>query len=608
MAKRSFKQFVEQELGIVPKFFIYAVLEWMIIFVLFIDGFLAFFANEFAKFFELPIPCLLCTRIDHVLARRNADFYYNDSICNHHKKNVSSLAFCHSHKKLSDIRNMCESCLLSFATEKESDCDTYKSLLGILHKDIELFVDEDHEVHLSLPAGKKDEEVVIEKSNDHLCSCCGRSLKVKSSYSKGKNSSLSFLAPAPSPRAPSSRNLDLSHIKYTELKHNSYESEAYEHNDRSRGIILEKVMEDAKAATAAPLLMDADDEDKSPNFIRGNKFFGISLSDSATNSPRWTRISRKSPLEKTEFASESGEGQVSNEVEGDILHHLKRQVRMDRKSLMALYMELDEERSASAVAANNAMAMITRLQAEKAAVQMEALQYQRMMEEQAEYDQEALQEMNNLLAKREEELKDLEAELEAYRQNYGCLKEVDFEVQGDESDEGYQILKPPSYSSTNGRADCTSPTHSLNEGSNTGEEAQNHNQANSMQDEVGGEAIDKPKKVSQRARQLGRLKNLEKKPQILSDGGGVSSKSSTENDDFMEEETGNGSKAVLKSELSHIHEKIEALAADDGLLKHVSDLTDEVSSNGEQLLTEISQNIQKLQHIVTMPDSESRDA
>ncbi|KAL2462969.1 putative myosin-binding protein 5 [Forsythia ovata] len=58
---------------------------------------------------------------------------------------------------------------------------------------------------------------------------------------------------------------------------------------------------------------------------------------------------------------------------------------------MALYMELDEERSASAVAANNAMAMITRLQAEKAAVQMEALQYQRMMEEQAEYDQEALQ-------------------------------------------------------------------------------------------------------------------------------------------------------------------------------------------------------------------------
>ncbi|XP_022768020.1 probable myosin-binding protein 5 isoform X2 [Durio zibethinus] len=563
MAKRSFKQFVEQELGKVAKFFIYAVLEWMMIFVLFIDGFLAFFASEFARFFELPIPCLLCTRIDHVLVRRNADFYYNDSVCKNHKKKVSSLAFCHAHKKLSDIRKMCESCLLSFATEKESDCDTYKSLLGILHKDIELLVDEDHEVHLSLPAGKKDE--VLEKSNDQWCSCCWLPLKIKSSYAKVKNSSLSSLAPAPSPRSPAYRNLYLSHIKYTELKLNSDESEVHEDIDRTRGIILEKPFrEDAKAATI-PLLMDADDEDKTPHFIRGNKFFGISLSESATNSPRWTRIPRKSLLEKTVFASESGEGQVANEAEGDILHHLKRQVRMDRKSLMALYMELDEERSASAVAANNAMAMITRLQAEKAAVQMEALQYQRMMEEQAEYDQEALQEMNNFLAKREEEFKDLEAELEAYRKKYGCLKEVDFKGQGDESDEGYQVLKLPCYSSDNGRAECNSPTRSLNEGSNTGEKAQNHDQSDSMHDEVGEEGFNTSKKVSDR------LKNREKKLQISSDGEGVSSKPSSNDDDNLEEET------------------------------------DEIGSDGAKLLTEISQSLQKLQHYVTMSYSESRD-
>ncbi|KAK6935619.1 GTD-binding domain [Dillenia turbinata] len=81
-----------------------------------------------------------------------------------------------------------------------------------------------------------------------------------------------------------------------------------------------------------------------------------------------------------------------------------RQVRLDCKSLITLYLELDEERSASAVTANNAMTMIIRLQAEKAAVQMEALQYQRMMEEQAEYDQEALQVLKDLLAKQEEEI------------------------------------------------------------------------------------------------------------------------------------------------------------------------------------------------------------
>jgi len=88
-------------------------------------------------------------------------------------------------------------------------------------------------------------------------------------------------------------------------------------------------------------------------------------------------------------------------------------------------MELDEERSAAAVAANNAMAMITRLQAEKASVQMEALQYQRMMEEQAEYDQEALQVLKEMLLKREEDVKVLEAELDTYRLKFGPVNNVD---------------------------------------------------------------------------------------------------------------------------------------------------------------------------------------
>ncbi|MBA0819316.1 hypothetical protein Gohar_021312 [Gossypium harknessii] len=208
-----------------------------------LDRFLSYFAEEFARFFELPIPCLLCTRIDITLSRNNAEIYYNDSICNHHKKNVSLFAFCHCHKKLSDIRSMCESyfCLLSFAIEKESDCDTYKSLLGILHKYIELFVDEDHEFHLSLPSSKREEGIVFEKSNDLLCSCCGAPLKVKPLYSKGKVSPPSFVAPIPSPKPPTNRNLDFSHVKYTNCKLNWDESEAaQDDNDRSKGFTNEK--------------------------------------------------------------------------------------------------------------------------------------------------------------------------------------------------------------------------------------------------------------------------------------------------------------------------------------------------------------------------------
>lgn len=285
---------------------------------------------------------------------------------------------------------MCEGCLLSFATEKESDCDTYKSLIGILHKDLELLIDDEREFPLAF---KKDDNfvqtttnLVDYKTNNNIkndslkqhCSCCGELLKMKSEkLPKNKNS---ILAPAPSPR-----------VSYNKLSENESEFRDL-------------------------------DVDRTPSFVRGgNKFFGIPLSDSAQNSPRWSvRSLRKSPLDKTENASDTADPNDES-----ILHQLKKEVRLDKKSLIDLYMELDEERSASAVAANNAMAMITRLQAEKAAVQMEALQYQRMMDEQAEYDQEALQSMSSELAKREVEIKELEAEFEAYREKYGCLTDED---------------------------------------------------------------------------------------------------------------------------------------------------------------------------------------
>ncbi|XP_029130667.1 myosin-binding protein 2 isoform X2 [Cajanus cajan] len=117
---------------------------------------------------------------------------------------------------------------------------------------------------------------------------------------------------------------------------------------------------------------------------------------------------------------DSVDGSVASEVEcGDpvlTIDRLKTALKAERNALSAVYQELEEERSASAVAANQTMAMITRLQEEKAAMQMEALQYQRMMEEQSEYDQEALQLLNELMTKREKEKQELEKELEEYRQ------------------------------------------------------------------------------------------------------------------------------------------------------------------------------------------------
>ncbi|PSS19062.1 Myosin-binding protein [Actinidia chinensis var. chinensis] len=126
-------------------------------------------------------------------------------------------------------------------------------------------------------------------------------------------------------------------------------------------------------------------------------------------------LQRRISLERNESGL-SLDGSIVSEIEGENeIDRLKRQVDHDKKLMGALYKELEEERNASAVATNQAMAMITRLQEEKAALNMEALQCLRMMEEQAEYDGEALQKANDLIAEKEKELQDLEVELELYR-------------------------------------------------------------------------------------------------------------------------------------------------------------------------------------------------
>ncbi|KAJ4889484.1 putative myosin-binding protein 5 [Raphanus sativus] len=519
MSNRSFKNFIEDELGTFPHFFIYAILEWIIIILLFIDGFLAFSSNQFSKLFDLRTPCLLCTRLDHVLVGTNPDFYYNDSICDSHKKNVSSLAYCHVHKKLSEIKRMCEGCLLSFATEKETDVDTYKSLIGILHKDLELLIDDEHQKAFPVTGSKVDQYRTnnrFQEEQQQRCSCCGELLKIKTEKPNSSNNRSFFAAPSPSPRVSfNQRTMDFS--KYSDLP------------------------EEEEAVNTKDIL------DRTPSFVRGgnSRFF----SDSAQNSPRWSVRSMK----KTMIDQNGPDAEV---LDGDsILHHLNRQVRLDRKSLMDLYMELDEERSASAVAANNAMAMITRLQAEKAAVQMEALQYQRMMDEQAEYDQEALQSMSGLLVKREEDMKELEAEIEAYRLRYGLLIEEDEQQQQDGKEEVQQ--------------------HQDGEGG----------EAEEFLDEENNET--KPDCSSNHEVDLEQMKDSAE--ETTANNGGI-----------IEEEKENGSrKDKLVKEISEITERLIAIESKGELLQQISNVVD--VSEGEAILLQISQNLHMLRSFIEMP-------
>ncbi|XP_027365618.1 myosin-binding protein 3 [Abrus precatorius] len=128
------------------------------------------------------------------------------------------------------------------------------------------------------------------------------------------------------------------------------------------------------------------------------------------------QVLQKSP--SMESGLESLDESNITEIEGEsIVDRLRRQIEYYKNGMDALQKELEEERNASAIATNEAMSMITRLQEEKAALQMEALQYLRMMEEQAEYDNDELEKVNDLLTEKEKEIQDLEAELEYYKSN-----------------------------------------------------------------------------------------------------------------------------------------------------------------------------------------------
>ncbi|KAL3640651.1 hypothetical protein CASFOL_015619 [Castilleja foliolosa] len=602
----SIRSFVEQNLGQFPHFVLYVILEWLIIILLFIDGFIAFLCNEIARLFELRIPCLLCTRIDHMLIHQNSHFCYNDSICEDHKMDISTLAYCHVHKKLSDIRTMCKGCLLSFATEKESDVEKYKSLVGILHKDADWFVED--EPKSLLKSAKKDETEILsdEKSGIMRCCCCGEALRLKSTAKF--NRTLSMNAPTPSPRAPmfggrneEGGNMDLAHIRYSELKLMSdTDSEVLDDEDAPNFDNHGK--EDLKAATM-PLLPDPEDinEDtlRTPNFTKGNRFFGIPLSDSTQASPRWAHrvSSRKLPVDKLDFSLDSNN--ANEAADGDILTLLKRQVRLDRRTLMALYMELDEERSASAVAANNAMAMITRLQAEKASVQMEALQYQRMMEEQAEYDQEALQVMKDMLFKREEDIKALETELDAYRDKYGHIKKIGSEV-CEIDDDDYQDMKSQALSTT---------FSEKSEGGSSSGADQNENERaydRSMEDGGGGNLDESFFDIEkERSYIFGLLRNLEEKIKLPSDERlGLSEVVVVENEN---EDKGNENKGVLTREVSLIRERLRVIEADSGFLKHAA-MTMQRGDEGTKLLIEIAQFLRKLRLPVQSNSEDSTDA
>ncbi|OVA06557.1 Zein-binding domain [Macleaya cordata] len=94
---------------------------------------------------------------------------------------------------------------------------------------------------------------------------------------------------------------------------------------------------------------------------------------------------------------------------------LKEALRTQQKLLQKLYVELEEEREASATAASEALSMILRLQEEKAAEKMEATQYKRMAEEKMHHVERSLLLVKELMYQKEMEVASLEFQVQSYR-------------------------------------------------------------------------------------------------------------------------------------------------------------------------------------------------
>ncbi|KAI3714343.1 hypothetical protein L1987_72940 [Smallanthus sonchifolius] len=285
-------------------------------------------------------------------------------------------------------------------------------------------------------------------------------------------------------------------------------------------------------------------------------------------------------------AEESLDGSFMSEMEGDPINTTEKL----KSALLALKAELEEERSASAIAASETMAMITRLQEEKAAMQMEALQYQRMMEEQSEYDQEALQLLNELMIKKEKELEVYSKKVADYEAKFlqGSLKNRTCSTSG-------------------------SPTHSDYGNGMTIETSQEWNGNGNVPDngvlELESSLADFEE---ERLSIFEQIKVLEEKLFALSDeddqhfadvrpiedlyeeNGFHSNGMVTKSNGFRSNELENGKKRRdIEEEVDQVYERLQALEADREFLKHCIGSLNK-GEKGMELLREILQHLRDL--------------
>ncbi|XP_047160987.1 probable myosin-binding protein 5 [Vigna umbellata] len=116
--------------------------------------------------------------------------------------------------------------------------------------------------------------------------------------------------------------------------------------------------------------------------------------------------------------SSSGSGSREENLEDEVFDvmSLRRMVKSERQRFNAACAEIEKERGAAASAAEEAMAMILRLQSEKSAVEIQATQFRRMVEQKQEYDLEVIESLQWTVEQVESQKNLLERQLGVLRE------------------------------------------------------------------------------------------------------------------------------------------------------------------------------------------------
>nr|GMC96785.1 myosin-binding protein 2 [Ipomoea batatas]GME18440.1 myosin-binding protein 2 [Ipomoea batatas] len=410
-----------------------AVLEWILILLLLLSSTLSYLTERFAAYFGLKPPCSWCSRINRVLQTDKNAHFSRDLLCEDHAREASKLGYCSNHRRLAESGRLCSDCSPSRLPENAAETTGISASIGFF-----TWVSES----------------AAENKENCRCSCCDESLSKKLDLPclqfKPSWDILHHIWKTRVVNDDRYEEFELSADQKNGNRAKNGDNLAFHDSDTesfSFGPIVEQdcsisVLNFADEGSGCQKPSFPEDELQQSCKVHLNDLQNDACSDTEKEEKRAflddlqadaddfkVIVSEPDNFPEHEQqncfrilnvgADESSDNIVSVLEEGGdenfTIEQLKSAVKAQEKALNASYAELEAERNAAAIAASQTMAMISKLQEEKAAMQMEALQYQRMMEEQSEYDQEALQILNDLMTKREKEKQELEKELETSR-------------------------------------------------------------------------------------------------------------------------------------------------------------------------------------------------